>query len=119
MDNKQFQASNSRRLYARILQVMENEKPYLNARLTLNDLACLVGTNRTQLSLTLNQQTGTNFCRWLSTYRVNHLVNEYNQRPELDTHQLYFNAGFPSRTSFYRQFKEVTGKTPNEFFSER
>lgn len=96
---------------------MEKEKPYLNPRLTLRDLALLVGTNRTRLSLTLNNQTGMNFSRWLSTYRVNHLIQQLDTHPELNTRGLYENAGFPSRTSFFRQFKEVTGKTLGEFIA--
>ena len=31
--------------------------------------------------------------------------------------ELYKKAGFTSRTSFYRQFKEVTGNTPIEYFA--
>ena len=119
MDKQQHPAGITRRLYARILQIMEKEKPYLDPRLTLPDLALLAGTNRTQLSSTLNRQTGRNFSRWLSSYRVNHLIEELDNHPELDTRDLYEKAGFPSRTSFYRQFKEITGKTLGEFLEER
>lgn len=107
------------RLYARVLQVMEEKKPYLDPQFSLCELANLVYTNRTRISSTLNNQTGMNFSRWLSNLRVNYLIRYMKENPSLEPQEFYEIAGFTSRTSFYRQFKEVTGKTPLEYFEER
>lgn len=103
------------RLYARILLLMEEKRPYLDPQFGLCELANLLCTNRTRLSSTLNSHAGMNFSLWLSTYRVNHLLKELRDHPEREPHELYKEAGFTSRTSFYRQFKKVTGSTPLDY----
>ena len=73
MEEKQKPSLIERRLYARILQIMEDKKPYLDPQFNLCQLANLACTNRTRLSSTLNNQTGMNFSRWLAIYRVEYL----------------------------------------------
>ena len=65
----------------------------------------------------LNNQTGMNFSRWLAIYRVEYLIREFSKCLTQEPQELYKTAGFTSRTSFYRQFKEVTGNTPIEYFA--
>ena len=77
MEEKQKPSLIERRLYARILQIMEDKKPY----------------------------------------RVKHLIQEFSKCLTQEPKELYKKAGFTSRTSFYRQFKEVTGNTPIEYFA--
>lgn len=57
MEEKQKPSLIERRLYARILQIMEDKKPYLDPQFNLCQLANLACTNRTRLSSTLNNQT--------------------------------------------------------------
>lgn len=101
-------------LYIRVQEVMEKEQPYLDPGLTLNKLARIVGTNRTNLSLVLNSLAKQNFCKWIATYRVGHLIRQIELHPDKSPTELYPLSGFTSRTSFFRQFKEVTGKSPRE-----
>ena len=54
MEEKQKPSLIERRLYARILQIMEDKKPYLDPQFNLCQLANLACTNRTRLSSTLN-----------------------------------------------------------------
>ena len=95
----------------------EDKKPYLDPQFNLCQLANLACTNRTRLSSTLNNQTGMNFSRWLAIYRVEYLIREFSKCLTQEPQELYKTAGFTSRTSFYRQFKEVTGNTPIEYFA--
>ena len=108
MEEKQKPSLIERRLYARILQIMEDKKPYLDPQFNLCQLANLACTNRTRLSSTLNNQTGMNFSRWLAIYRVEYLIREFSKCLTQEPQELYKTAGFTSRTSFYRQFKEPT-----------
>ena len=79
MEEKQKPSLIERRLYARILQIMEDKKPYLDPQFNLCQLANLACTNRTRLSSTLNNQTGMNFSRWLAIYRVEYLIREFSK----------------------------------------
>ena len=88
MEEKQKPSLIERRLYARILQIMEDKKPYLDPQFNLCQLANLACTNRTRLSSTLNNQTGMNFSRWLAIYRVEYLIREFSkcltQEPQVE-----------------------------------
>ena len=105
--------------YGRKAKAIPNrtQKPYLDPQFNLCQLANLACTNRTRLSSTLNNQTGMNFSRWLAIYRVEYLIREFSKCLTQEPQELYKTAGFTSRTSFYRQFKEVTGNTPIEYFA--
>ena len=108
-----------RRIFHQALRVMETDKPFLDPQFDLITLARLVGTNRTQLSTAINRHAQTTFSNWLATYRVNYLIQQINEQPDLYIDELYHTAGFASRTSFYRQFRQATGMTPKQYMKER
>lgn len=108
-----------RNLYYRVLLVMEKEQPFLNPDLNISSLAKQVITNRTHLSIAINRMTGSNFNKWLAEYRVNYVVFLMNDVDEYNVDKLYRQAGFSSRTTFYRQFKQVTGLTPKQYIIQK
>lgn len=108
-----------RTLYYRVLLVMEKERPFLNPELNISLLAKAVITNRTHLSTAINRMTGTNFSTWLAEYRVNYVIHLMTTGDSDNLDMLYEKAGFGSRTSFYRQFKQITGLTPKQFLKQR
>lgn len=108
-----------RSLYYRVLIVMEKEQPFLNPDLNISMLAKVAITNRTHLSTAINRMTGTNFSTWLAEYRVNYVIHLMTTSGNDNLDMLYEKAGFGSRTSFYRQFKQITGLTPKQFIKQR
>lgn len=102
-------------LYRKVLTVMEKEKPFVNPRLTIDGLARIVGTNRTDLSFCINSMSHCNFSHWIAIYRVNYLLELHMQDKSKPLDTFISEAGFSSRSSFYRQFKMVTGLTPAQF----
>lgn len=108
-----------RGLYYRVLLVMENERPFLNPELNMSLLAKAVATNRTYLSTAINRMTGSSFSVWLAEYRVNYVIQQMENGGFDSMDDLYEQAGFGSRTSFYRQFKQITGLTPKQFIKHR
>lgn len=108
-----------RTLYFRVLVVMEKDRPFLNPELNISLLAKAAITNRTHLSTAINRMTGTNFSTWLAEYRVNYVIHLMTTSGSENMDMLYEKAGFGSRTSFYRQFKQITGLTPKQFLKQR
>lgn len=102
-------------LYHKVLTVMEKEKPFIKPRLTIDGLARIVGTNRTDLSFCINSMSHCNFSHWIAIYRVNYLLELHMQNKSKPLDTFIGEAGFSSRSSFYRQFKMVTGLTPAQF----
>ena len=114
MKGQRDETTRTKNIYTRVLEVMDKEQPYLDPALTLNKLARIVGTNRSTLSMVLNSQTKQHFCKWLATYRVNHAIRLMELHPDKILTELYTLSGFSSRTSFFRQYREMTGKSPRE-----
>ncbi len=101
----------------KLLDLMEREKPYLDPKLKLSDLATMMSVNTGILSLIINQGAGKNFNDFVNEYRV----TEFKSRVKSGDHQNFtllaiaLDSGFNSKSSFNAIFKKLTGVTPNQF----
>lgn len=101
----------------KLLELMDKERPYLDPKLKLTDLADMLSLNTVLLSAVINEGTGKNFNDFINEYRV----NEFKTRVESGDHQnftllaLAYDSGFNSKSTFNAIFKKVTGVTPNQF----
>ncbi len=104
-------------LKKRILKYVEEEKPYLNKDLKLQDLAFALNTNRSYISQTLNQAFETNFYAFINAYRVQHSLDLMQKKPGRVVEYYADKSGFKSRSVFFSEFKRVTGYTPYQYTS--
>lgn len=101
----------------RIQDHMAIEKPYLNSKLNLSELAGQLSMTTHHLSQIINQGDQRNFFDFINEYRV----EEFKRRvinPEwnhLTLLGLALDCGFNSKSSFNSIFKKNTGLTPSEF----
>ena len=107
-------------LHQKLLQLMNEKKPYLEPKLTLNMLATQLDVSSNHLSQTINQHQNQNFYDFINQYRV----EEFKQRAK-DPKNQHFNilalaldSGFNSKSAFNLIFKKHTGITPSHFMSE-
>ncbi|MGH7451778.1 MAG: helix-turn-helix domain-containing protein [bacterium] len=98
-------------------KIMETEKPYLDCNLKYSDLAAKLGISVRHLSRVLNEELGLSFNDFVNAYRIKEvqaqLLNQENGEHTLLA--IALEAGFNSKTSFNRIFKDHTGMTPTEF----
>ena len=98
---------------------MEKEKPYVNFDLSLQGLADKLHLSRHQLSNLINQQHHKNFYEFVNFYRVEEV--KYLMRQPKNQHlkliSLAYDAGFNSKSSFNRIFKQLTEMTPSQYFA--
>ena len=104
--------------HARLIQVMEQEKAYLAADLTVGQLAERVGIPAHQLRTLINREMGfRNFAQFLASYRIKAikaaLSDPEQARSPILT--LALNGGFSSQTTFNRTFRAETGQSAGEF----
>lgn len=104
-------------LINRICKYIEKEKPYLNSRFKITDLANALGTNRNAISACINTQKACNFTQFVNQYRVEYAKHLMLSKPDIKIFEIYVAAGFANETTFFRAFKNVTGMTPNEWKS--
>lgn len=92
-------------------------KPYLNPDYSLELMAKDLNITRQNLSQAINDEIGKNFYQLINEFRVNEF-KKYLIDPKMSHITflgLAYEAGFNSKSSFYRLFKEITGETPTEY----
>lgn len=98
-------------------QKMTEEKLYLNPELNIGDLANMLAIHAYQLSKLINTQLNKNFYEFVNDFRVQEfktlVANPKNKH--ISILGLALDAGFNSKASFNRIFKNSTGTTPSEF----
>lgn len=109
----------AREIIKRIEILMEERKPYLNKRFSIEDLSKQIEFRRNKVTSTINDVMGKNFHGLVNDYRVREAI----QILETDELNLTMDAvadkvGFHSRSSFYACFKKYTGQTPKEFVAQ-
>lgn len=104
-------------LNGRLMHFMEYSKPYLNPDLSLQSLAEDLSVSRHQLSATINSMQKMNFFDFVNLHRVNEVKQLMAKDPEKKTknYQLAYDAGFNSKATFYRIFKQFSGQTPSDY----
>lgn len=110
------------KLYNQLKKLMEVDKLYLNADLTLKTLADLLDTNTKYLSQVVNHQAGLNFQQFVNYYRVDEAKRKIitDSLSNLTLYGIALQCGFKNKSTFYKVFKELTGFTPKDFVkSER
>ncbi|NDP21902.1 MAG: helix-turn-helix transcriptional regulator [Paludibacter sp.] len=91
--------------------MFNEQKVYLNNRLTIVEIAQLVGTNRTYVSTMINQNFNENFCTFVNNYRLEELNLVIKKHPEFTNQLLAESCGFGSVDSLKRAVKSKTNKT--------
>jgi AraC-like DNA-binding protein len=104
-------------LVQRIIVLMEEEKLYQEAELTLQQVAAKLQVPSYQVSQALNEGMKKNFYDLVNNYRVENakrlLLDEKSRNYTILS--IGFEAGFNSKTTFNTVFKKFTGTTPTEF----
>ena len=103
-------------LFGRLERLMQNDQVYKNSLFTREKMAELLGTNRTYLSQTINEQTGLTFTHYMNKYRIEE-ARRILADPQDDTPIKAISAdlGFSSVTTFYTLFKAVVQMSPDQY----
>ncbi len=104
-------------VHQELSHLMQTERLFKDPALNLDGLAMRLGVSSNTLSQVINTMEQRNFYDYINDFRVEEfkriaLLPENNQFTLLS---LAFEVGFNSKTSFNRNFKKVTGRSPKEF----
>jgi len=110
-------ADSSRLFLDELTATMENEKLYLDVKLTLPQLATHLGLSTNYLSQVINEQLDKNFFDYVNTYRVEAAKNALvsTAREKINILNIAYDSGFNSKSAFYTAFRKNTGTTPSQF----
>lgn len=108
-------------LKSKIEGVMNDKKPYLDPKLSLNQLAELLEITPHVLSRVINTSFGLKFNDFVNTYRIEEFkkISIEKKYESMTVLAMAFDAGFNSKTTFNTAFKKLTQITPNEYLKTR
>ncbi|MDF2552617.1 MAG: hypothetical protein K0R77_1892 [Chryseobacterium sp.] len=90
--------------------------------LTLDSLASKTEINKYQISEMLNSYKNKPFYRYINEYRIEYFKKSVELAIERNDNinflSFAYDAGFKSKSSFNRYFKEIIGKTPSEYYKD-
>jgi len=105
------------KLYYNLKKLLEQEKLYLDPHLNLKVVADRLATNTKYLSQVVNHFAGCNFQQFINQYRVEEVQKkiESGAYKNLTLFGIASTCGFKNKSTFYKVFKEATGKTPRAY----
>lgn len=106
-----------KRIYAKVLGVMENSKEIYKQGFSIHELQKLVKASARNVSKAINVCHDGNFHQLLTEYRIREVTRIMHSREadNLTIEAIAENTGFKNRTYFSALFKKSTGLTPSEY----
>ena len=104
----------------RIIDYVISETAFKKADLSLPELAENLGISTNRTSFLINKVHGVNFYDFINTYRVKEVKKmlEGGKYKRMSIIGISQEAGFRSKASFYKFFKQEFCKTPTQFIAE-
>ncbi|WP_027960594.1 helix-turn-helix domain-containing protein [Halomonas halodenitrificans] len=103
-------------LLRRLENHMAEARPYLDANLTVEQLAWQLGVPTRELSQAINQGLEKNFFELVSDYRVAEARRQLHAAEAGTTIlQVMYDSGFNSKSVFNTAFRKATGMTPSAY----
>lgn len=98
--------------------IIINEKYYLIEGVTLEEVAQKLKIGRTTLSNLINNEECVNFNAWINHLRIEEAKKIIKTNPDFTIQKVAELTGFSEHSNFSRQFKILTGITPNQWRKE-
>ncbi|WP_027385983.1 helix-turn-helix domain-containing protein [Chryseobacterium gregarium] len=109
-----------RELWQKLDEPVRMQKLFRDCELTLDQLALKTRINKYQISEMLNGYQKKSFYQYINEYRIGYFKSSIEEAIEknetINFLSLAYDAGFKSKSSFNRYFKEISGKTPSEYY---
>jgi len=104
-------------LFNRLDEYMKRNAAWRDPDLTLNKLSAIMHTNRTTLSIAIQKSEYGNYTAYINKLRFDDFVYCVTTNSLVNYQDAFYDAGFRSRTTALRNFRQITGMTPTEYFT--
>ena len=102
-------------LYDKTVRYMEEKKPFLDSRFSLEELSRVMLTNKSYISKVINDCSGMGVPHFVNNYRVRHSMELFRRDPKLKVLEMATMSGFTNGVTFNLAFKMAVGLTPSEW----
>lgn len=110
----------SKALKIKMQEYFVTQKPYLDSKLKLEDIALQLNVPKKEITQLLKQEYGYNFNTYVNSFRVEELKQLFSDPTynNFKMESIAEKAGFGSKQSFYNAFETFTGVKPNYYRSQ-
>lgn len=105
-------------LFLQVKELMEEKKLYRKNGLSVSDIATRLGSNTKYISSCINAEAGCSFVEFVNGYRIKEAQEIIKRQPSVRMAEVYEAVGFSNESSFFRNFRHLTGKTPSQWMEE-
>lgn len=93
-------------------EYMETKKPYLNPELNISDVAMALRSNRTYISVLINENFDMSFRDYINKERIKYAKQIMLKNPDEILEVTAEKSGFSGDSQFAKKFKELEGTSP-------
>lgn len=101
----------------RIQLALNQPDIWQNPELTQDDMIHLLHTNKRQLTMAIKQLGYDSYPDMINRRRVTYIQEQLQTDPTQNLQDLFYDAGYRSRTSAWRNFTAITSCSPSDFCS--
>lgn len=105
------------KIHKGLIDLLERQEVFCKPDLRLDDLAELLNTNKTYISLVINGSYHTNFYTLVNRYRVKKAA-KLLEDPHLQIKDVWILSGFNSQSTFNSMFKKEMNMRPSEWIKK-
>jgi len=113
--NKKIDRETAQQLINKINKDVLGRKLFKKQNLNVRELATLIDIPPHQLSQLLNDNLGLSFSTYINKFRIEEAKKMLTTEKLLTIEAIGEEAGFSSKTTFFKVFKAETGQTPRTF----
>lgn len=95
---------------------MESTNAYRDPDLSIASLSAALHTNRTSLARAIHDLGYESFSAYINLLRIHDFIEQVKNGKSDNFQLAFYTAGFRSRATAIRNFRQVTGTTPSYFF---
>lgn len=103
-------------LRIRLVEYMETEKAWRDPDITVKDVTTKLRTNRRVLNSVVQEMGYDNFPSYINYLRVKDFTEIIENSKDDSFQNIFFNVGFKSRATAHRNFKNIKGLSPSEYY---
>lgn len=101
-----------------VVKIVQYIDDHYAEKLTLEGVAEKLGYSKFYFSRLFNRIIKKSFTDYVNLVRTEKFLSKYRDAKSQTVTTLFYDCGFDSPTTFYRNFKKIYGVTPSEYFKQ-
>lgn len=115
-DEQEAKTYDENDLYIRLQRYMMDNQAWRNPNMSLSMLTEEMGTNRTTLAKAVRENGIESISFYINKLRISDFISLMKNDSKMSIKEAFFICGYRSRTTALRNFRQMTGTIPSDYF---